>query len=83
MYSERVPLPSTEIVHWASVLRERGLVNLAIPLLDVLQVWGFVGSHLLWMLIPFVGGQVTQFAEALEHPETLQKLQQILIEGEI
>ena len=67
MYMEQMPLPSAEIERWASSLRERGLENLAIPLLDVLQVWGFVGANLLWMLVPFLGERVTQFAEALEH----------------
>lgn len=73
-----------EILLWAESLERHGLAEWAIPLLDVLQVWGFVAGQFLWMLTPFLGRQssYTAIAEALEEPETLRRLQQCLIEGE-
>jgi hypothetical protein len=80
---EHVRQPTAKVKLWAVALRERGLADLAVPLLDVLQVWGFVGGQFLWMLAPFLGEEaVAPFAEALEQPETLRRLQQYLIEGE-
>ena len=72
-----------EILLWAESLERRGLAEWLIPLLDVLQVWGFVAGQFLWMLTPFLGRRsLTIVAEALEEPETLRRLQQCLIEGE-
>ncbi len=72
-----------EILLWAESLERRGLAEWLIPLLDVLQVWGFVVGQFLWMLTPFLGRHsFTAIAEALEEPETLRRLQQCLIEGE-
>ena len=77
-------LPSKQIELWATAIQERGLADLAIPILDVLQIWGFVGGQILWMLAPFVGEKaLAPFAEALEEPETLRQLQRYLREGEV
>ncbi|HOT92280.1 MAG TPA: hypothetical protein PLJ78_13850 [Anaerolineae bacterium] len=76
--------PATQIEQWAAAIRARGLADVAIPLLDVLQVWGFVGSQILWMAAPFMGRQkLAPLAEALEEPETLRHLQHCLREDEI
>ncbi len=76
--------PSTaQLKRWAAAIQARGLTEVAIPLLDVLQVWGFVGSQLLWMIAPFAGQQtLASLAAALEEPATLRQLQRYLCEGE-
>ena len=80
---EQTQQPTIQLKQWAKKIQEHGLTPIAIPLLDVLQIWGFVGAQLWWMLTPFVGRRVSaQFAEALEQPETLQQLKQYLVEGE-
>lgn len=77
-------MPSKQIEQWAAAIQARGLADLAIPFLDVLQIWGFVGGQILWMLAPFVGeNTLAPFAEALEEPETLRELQRYLREGEV
>lgn len=77
-------VPPTQIERWAAAIQERGLADVAIPLLDVLQIWGFVGGQVLWMLAPFVGKQtLAPFAAALEEPETLRRLQRCLREAEV
>lgn len=64
-----------QLQQWAAALHQRGLTGFAIPLLDLLKLWGFVGGQLLWMLSPFLGNDATTVATALEQPETLQRLQ--------
>ena len=76
-------VPSGQIAQWATVIRERGLADVAIPFLEVLQVWGFVGGQMLWMLAPFFGESLAPFAEALEQPETLRQLEDNLRAGEV
>ena len=77
-------VPPTQIDRWTAAIQARGLADVAIPLLDVLQIWGFVGGQILWMLAPFVGKHtLAPFAEALEEPETLRQLQCRLREGEV
>lgn len=72
-----------KILQLADTIKEQGLASLVIPLLDVLQVWGFVGSQLLWMAAPLIGGtSTTMLAEIMEEPGALQRLQQYLLEGE-
>ncbi len=74
---------STKLTRWANQLEARGLTPIAIPLLDVLQVWGFVGGQLLWMLAPLFGqSSLASLAEILEEPETLGELQAQLIKRE-
>ncbi len=69
--------------HWATTLRHCGLADLAIPFLDLLQVWGFVGSQMLWMLTPFWDTPaLPALAETLEQPEILRDFQRRLLEGE-
>ncbi|MBN1486492.1 MAG: hypothetical protein JW981_02545 [Anaerolineae bacterium] len=68
---------------WADTLRLYKLDWFTIPLLDVMRIWGFVGSQIIWLLEPFLGEQsLTIWAEALEQPETLKALKQYLVEGE-
>ena len=71
---------SAQLTRWANQLEARGLTSIAIPLLDVLQVWGFVGGQLLWMLAPLLGqSTLAPLAEVLEEPEALGELQAELI----
>ncbi len=73
---EYAGMPARHIEQWAVAIRQRGLADLAIPLLDVLQAWGFVGGQILWMLMPFIGRQtLAPLAEALEDPAMLRSLQ--------
>lgn len=74
---------SIQIEQWAAAIHTRGLADVAIPLLDVLQIWGFVGGQILWMLAPFFGERLAPLAEALEQPETLRQLQDSLRAGEV
>ena len=76
-------IPSEQIAQWATTIRERGLADIALPFLDILQVWGFVGGQMLWMLAPFFGERLAPFAEALEHPEMLHQLEDHLRAGEV
>ena len=81
MEYEHVPLEQIE--RWANAIRERGLADVALPFLSVLQVWGFVGGQMLWMLAPFFGENLASFAETLEQPETLRRLEDNLRAGEV
>ena len=76
-------VPSERIARWATAIRERGLADVALPFLNVLQVWGFAGGQMLWMLAPFFGEGLAPFAEALEQPETLRQLEDFLRAGEV
>ena len=76
-------VPPEQIARWAAAIRERGLADVALPVLNVLQVWGFVGGQMLWMLAPFFGESLTTFAEALEQPETLRQLEDNLRTDEV
>lgn len=72
-----------EVTRWAALLERHGLVEFAVPWLDVLCIWGFVGAQLLWMLSPFSStGTLPALAAALERPDLLQALQQRLMEGD-
>ncbi|MFP4396326.1 MAG: hypothetical protein ACLFTI_13800 [Anaerolineales bacterium] len=74
---------SPQLTRWADQLEARGLTPIAIPLLDLLQVWGFIGGQLLWMLAPLFGqSTLAPLAETLEEPEALGALQAQLIERE-
>ncbi len=67
----------------ARSLRERDLADIALPLLDILRLWGFVGGQLLWMLAPFLGGErLSLAAQVLEEPDMLQQLQLYLLDEE-
>ncbi len=71
-----------EISRWAALLKRYGLAEFAVPWLDVLRIWGFVGAQALWMLAPFSASDtLTTLALALERPEVLQALQRRLLEG--
>ncbi len=74
---------SKDLEKWARALQQRGLANVAVLALDLLQVWGFVGGQLLWMLEPFWGNDaLATLAEMLEQPETLRNLQEYLLEDQ-
>ena len=69
------------LIAWFEKLRDRGFVNLALWMLDTLQVWGFVGGQLLWMLAPFVGEETLgPLARTLEQPERLERVRDYLLE---
>jgi hypothetical protein len=75
---------SGELKRWARTLQQYGLANIAVLALDVLQVWGFVGGQLLWMLEPFWQNDgLTTLAETLEQPEALRDLQAYLLEDQV
>jgi len=80
---EYEPVHPEQIAQWANAIRERGLADVALPFLNVLQMWGFVGGQMLWMLAPFFGESLASFAEALEQPETLRQLENNLRAGEV
>ena len=67
---------------WCEKLRDRGLEDLALWMLDVLQVWGFVGGQLLWMVSPFFDeASLAPLARTLEQPERLESIRNCLLEG--
>jgi hypothetical protein len=56
-------------------LERRGGAELVTLIVWLLQVWGFVGGQLLWMVAPFLGEQtVGPIARVLEDPEALEAL---------
>lgn len=70
------------MIRWADGLRSRGLEDLGLVLVEVLQVWGFVGGQVLWMLSPLLGeAAVAPIAEALETPETLEQMRVYIAHG--
>lgn len=72
----------TPLVRWMEALERRGGAELATLLVRLLQVWGFVGSQLLWMAAPFVGEQtVGPIARVLEDPEALKALKRRTTKG--
>ncbi len=80
---EPVSMGQKDLERWARALQQRGLANVAVFALDILQVWGFVGGQLLWMLDPFWGNdQLGTLAEVLEQPEALRNLQAYLLEDQ-
>ena len=49
---------------------------------NLLQIWGFAGSQLLWMLAPFVGDAHRDPARrTLEDPQALEALHARITEG--
>ncbi len=77
-------LVESHIERWATVLQQYRLVGLAVPVLDVLKVWGFVLAQGMWMLAPFFGERTpAALAEMLEHPEQIEQFQRYLIKGDI
>ncbi len=74
--------PSSVVIAWFEKLKHRGLGGLALWILDILQVWGFVGGQLLWMVSPFFGeAALAPFAQMLEQPERLDRVRDHLLEG--
>lgn len=70
------------LIQWVDALRERELDDLAHLSIRVLQIWGYAGSQLLWMLAPVLGStNVTPLAQALEDPEALDALHAYIAKG--
>lgn len=68
----------------AHTLRERNLTGPALVALSVLDIWGFVGAQLVWMLMPLIQTDAcAEFAEVLEDPEALRQFRQYLVEGSL
>ena len=79
---ERTASLPAPLTRWVDALRERKLDDLAHLSIRVLQVWGYAGGQLLWMLAPFLGeAAVTPLARALEDPEALEILHARIAEG--
>ena len=74
-------LPSS-LQQWAESLQRRGLGEVALWMLDLLRVWGFVGGQLLWMLSPFVDDDrsLRLWAQVLEQPERFRRVRNALLE---
>ena len=71
--------PPDDIVRWIDHLRDRGLGDIALVLTDLLKVWGFAGSQILWMLAPFLPNTaITSVATVLESPEMLDQVRTYL-----
>jgi hypothetical protein len=63
------------LVRWVQTLRERGLADLADLFVRLLQLWGFVGGQVLWMLAPLLGQDaIAPIARGLENPQKLDML---------
>jgi hypothetical protein len=74
-------LPSA-LVRWIEGLHESLLGDLAILLVKGLQIWGFVISQALWMVIPFMNGdRLAEIATALEDEETMEALYDHIVDG--
>ncbi len=63
------------MVRWADRLRGRGLGEVGMILTQLMKVWGFAGSQVLWMAAPFVTHTaLASVATVLESPEMLDQL---------
>jgi len=68
----------------ANTLGERNLTGPALMALSVLDVWGFAGAQLVWMLMPFTQADIcAEIAEILEDPNALRQFRQYLVEGSL
>lgn len=76
-------LPTT-LLRWVDRLRERGLGAWALLMVNALEIWGFVGGQVLWMLAPFFDeASLADIAEALESPEAMHRLRAYVVEGDV
>jgi hypothetical protein len=74
-------LPAT-LTRLADHLRAHGLGDIAGSAVDLLQVWGFVGSQILWMAMPLIDrATFAPVAATLEDPDALAALRTYLVEG--
>ena len=72
----------SDVAYWAEALERRGLADLTLPFLEVLQVWGLAAAQLVWMLVPLVErSDLSALALILEQPEGMQMLRERLLEG--
>ena len=76
--------PELTLYQWAKALQQQGLDELVVPLLEILKVWGFIGSQMLYLLAPFVNQPtLTSWADVLERPEIMEHMQQHWLEGAV
>ena len=63
------------MIRWADRLQDRGFGEVGLVLTELMKVWGFAGSQILWMLDPFVTQTtLASVATVLESPEMLDQL---------
>ena len=72
---------------WARRLETLGLSPVVLPLLDIVQALGFLGSQALLLVQPLVTGimndtALEQSMALLDNPELLERLRACLEEGE-
>ncbi len=68
----------------ADALRERNLTGPALVALSVLDVLGFAGAQIVWMLMPFVQTDTcAEIARIMEDPNALRQFRQYLVEGSL
>lgn len=71
---------SAQLKQWAEAIKMRRWEAVATLFLEGLQIWGFIGAQILWMLAPFLGKEMlAPYAEVLEQPEALRQLQRYLL----
>jgi len=76
--------PELTLYRWVEALQCRGLDILVLPLLEILKIWGFVGSQAIWLLTPFVAQHtLIPWADVLESPEVMERVQQRWLEGAV
>jgi hypothetical protein len=69
-----VQLPDV-LVRWAERLQDQGLGEVGLVMTELMKVWGFAGSQILWMLTPFIThSTLASIATVLESPEMLDQL---------
>jgi hypothetical protein len=67
------------LIRWADKLQDRGLGEIGLILTELMKVWGFAGSQILWMLDPLVSHTaVASVATVLENPKMLDQLRSYL-----
>lgn len=72
---------------WVNDVEALGLSAAALPLLEIAQAFGFLGSQALLIAQPLLGGIVSEttverIATLLNDPELLERLKMRLVRGE-
>ena len=71
-------------LEWACSIKRHQLVDVAVPLLDVLNAGRGLALPLVWMMSPFFGPHALDSLEkALDSPDILPSLRDYLIESEV
>ncbi len=80
-----VETPLDEIyLDWACSIKRHRLVDVMLPLLDLLRAGRGVALPLVWMLAPFFGPHTLDPLEkALDNPTVLPALREYLLESEV